>query len=151
MGPLMKHRGKGAVINISCSREYGQFGIDVLCIIPYYIAGTGLYPSNKPSLNAPAASAIIEGAFRCLGRYEVTHAYSIHGVMGFLFTAIFEDPIIGKIVQQMAKRNTKMNGSMLAIQTKTRKRSQEHDAKKERWAEVKEYCDQRMAEYGITA
>ena len=90
MLPLFKHRKGGAVINVSsgscaqpspylatyastkafdlhfsksCSREMKPHGVAVLGIRPYYIAGTGLYPSTKPALNAPAARTIVEGAF----------------------------------------------------------------------------------------
>ena len=88
--PLFKHRGGGAVINVSsgscaqpspylatyasskafdlhfsrsCSREYREFGVHVLGIRPYYISGTGLYPNAKPSMNATAKRDVVVSYF----------------------------------------------------------------------------------------
>jgi 17beta-estradiol 17-dehydrogenase / very-long-chain 3-oxoacyl-CoA reductase len=149
--PLFKHRRAGAVINVSsgscaqpspylatyasskafdlhfsksCSREYREFGVHVLGIRPYYISGTGLYPNAKPSFNAPAKRDVVEGAFSHLGRYDVSHAWWVHSVMGYIFGTIWEDPVFGAVLGRLAKR-AKLNGTMLMIQKAARKRSKE--------------------------
>lgn len=146
--PLLRLRGRGAVINVSsgscaqpcpmlaaysatkafieqysvsCAREYRQHGVDVLCIRPYYISGTGLYPAKRATLNAPHADVVVEGALRGVGRYEVTHAYWFHGVMAFMLGGVFEDPFFGMVAAACAGA-LKLNGSMLMIQQSARRR-----------------------------
>jgi 17beta-estradiol 17-dehydrogenase / very-long-chain 3-oxoacyl-CoA reductase len=170
--PLFKHRKGGCVINVSsgscaqpspylatyasskafdlhfsksCSREFREFGVHVLGIRPYYIAGTGLYPNAKASLNAPAARTIVEGAFSHLGKYEVSHAYWVHGAMGWLFGTLFEDPIFAALVERAAKRG-KVNGSMLMIQKAARTRSQ---AKRvEEWKPINDAAEEHLRRLG---
>jgi len=173
--PLLKHRKGGAVINVSsgscaqpspylatyastkafdlhfsksCAREYAEFGVAVLGIRPYYIAGTGLYPSNKPSLNAPAAKAVVEGAFAHLGKYEISHAYWMHGVLGFLFGTLFEDPIAGAIIARLATR-AGVNGTMLHIQKQARERSKAKKA--ESWTPVDTASAEHLKRLGCKA
>jgi 17beta-estradiol 17-dehydrogenase / very-long-chain 3-oxoacyl-CoA reductase len=147
--PLLKERGRGAVINVSsgssaqptpylatysatkafilqfsrsCAREYREFGLTVSCIRPYYISGTGLYPNATPAINAPAAKTIVDGALADLGRYEVSYAYWAHTLMGWIFSSLFEDPLLAGLVDKLA-RSQGMNGSMLAIQKAARARA----------------------------
>jgi NAD(P)-dependent dehydrogenase (short-subunit alcohol dehydrogenase family) len=149
--PLFKHRKGGAIVNVSsgscaqpspylatyastkafdlhfsksCSREGAAHGVVVLGIRPYYICGTGLYPNAKPSLNAPSAKTIVDGAFNHLGRYEISHAYWMHGILGWMFGTLFEDPVAAPVIERLAKR-AGVRGTMLAIQNAARKRSQE--------------------------
>jgi len=170
--PLLRYNGRGAVINVSsgscaqpspylatyastkafdahfsksCSREYGEFGVHVCCIRPYYISGTGLYPNSKPSLNAPKASVIVEGALASVGRHEITHAYGVHGLMGWIFGTVMEDPIFGPLLALPAKR-AKLNGTMLMIQKNARKRTQAKN--RELWKKVDEKTRQRMKQLG---
>ena len=171
--PLLRHRKKGAVINVSsgsctqpspylatyastkafdahfsrsCSREYSGYGIQICCILPYYIAGTGLYPNAKPSLNAPAAKIIVEGALASVGRYEVTHAYSVHTVMGWVFGCLFEDPAFAPFTEWLSGY-LGVNGTMRMIQTKARSRSQRKNA--DRWAEVNKRTETKMNLLGL--
>ena len=173
--PLLKHRRKGAVINVSsgscaqpspylatyasskafdlhfsksCSRECREFGVHVLGIRPYYISGTGLYPNAKPSYNAPAKRDVVEGAFAHLGKYEVSHAWWVHSLMGYIFGTVFEDPIFGAVIERLAKR-AKLNGSMLMIQKQARERSM---AKNDgMWKPIKEQSAVHLGRLGVKA
>jgi len=170
--PLFKHRKGGCVVNVSsgscaqpspylatyasskafdlhfsksCSREFQEFGVHVLGIRPYYISGTGLYPNATPSLNAPSARTIVEGAFAHLGKYDVSHAYWVHGIMGWIFGTLFEDPIFGPLVARLAKWG-KVNGDMLMIQKAARARSQ---AKRvDEWKPINEASEEHLRRLG---
>jgi NAD(P)-dependent dehydrogenase (short-subunit alcohol dehydrogenase family) len=170
--PLFKHRKGGAIVNVSsgscaqpspylatyastkafdlhfsksCSREGASHGVVVLGIRPYYICGTGLYPNAKPSLNAPSASTIVDGAFNHLGRYEVSHAYWMHGVLGWMFGTLFEDPVAAPVIARLAKR-AGVKGTMLAIQAAARARSQEKLAAT--WLPVKAAAQEHLRRLG---
>ena len=174
--PLFKARRGGCVINVSsgscaqpspylatyasskafdlhfsksCSREYKEFGVKVLGIRPYYISGTGLYPSAKPSLNAPAAMTIVEGAFAHLGKYEVSHAYWVHGLMGWVFGTLFEDPVFAPIISRLAGR-AKVNGTMLAIQKSARERSRRSEKMAPQWKAVDAAAEEHLRRLGAS-
>mmetsp|Transcript_58595 Transcript_58595/g.132643 ORF Transcript_58595/g.132643 Transcript_58595/m.132643 type:complete len:373 (+) Transcript_58595:83-1201(+) len=171
--PLFKHRKGGAIINVSsgscaqpspylatyasskafdlhfsksCSRELAEHGVAVLGIRPYYIAGTGLYPNAKASLNAPSASKIVEGALAHLGKYEISHAYGVHGVMGYIFGTLFEDPLTGPLIARLAKV-AKVNGSMIMLQTKARNRSKAKNP--DMWVPVDAKAQERLHVLGL--
>jgi len=128
--PLMRHRGKGAVVNVSshggrfpypfgtvyaatkafdihfsrtCEREYREFGINVLCITPGLIADTGL---NRLStgLSAPSANIVVEGALANIGRSDLVYPYWFHSLTGFLTESFVEDPLTKQILDVLPQR-----------------------------------------------
>mmetsp|Transcript_8284 Transcript_8284/g.31155 ORF Transcript_8284/g.31155 Transcript_8284/m.31155 type:complete len:397 (-) Transcript_8284:68-1258(-) len=149
LAPLFADRKRGAILNISSgsatqptpllstyaatkafiahfsksvAREYSEFGVEVLCIDPYYISGTGLYPASKPSLNAPAAYKIVDGSLKALGRYELSHGYLFHEVIGFLLGFVMEDKVFG-VFSRVLGDLLGLNGTILKVQKKARARS----------------------------
>uniref|UniRef100_A0A7S2F1L7 Uncharacterized protein n=1 Tax=Octactis speculum TaxID=3111310 RepID=A0A7S2F1L7_9STRA len=171
--PLMKHRKRGAIINVSSgscaqpspylatyasskafgkhfsmstNRENKKHGITALCIRPYYISGTGLYANPKPALNAPAASTIVAGALSSLGRCEVTFSYNVHALMGFIFGTVWEDPIFGPLLAIPAKK-LNLNGTMLKLQEAARARTQRKSTAM--WEAVFARSKSQLAEYNL--
>jgi len=128
--PLMRHRGRGAVINVSsyggrfpypfgtvyaatkafdihfsrtCEREYREFGINVLCITPGLIAGTGLNPLST-GLSAPSTKIIVKGALASLGRGDLAYPYWFHSLIGMLTETFAEDPLNKQIIDALPQR-----------------------------------------------
>jgi len=126
--PLFTHRKKGAVINVSsgsaqqptpylsvysstkafikhfsacCGQEYKDMGIEVMCIVPYYVSGTGMCPA-RPSINAPPASVVTKGALSSLGRHTVSHTNIAHALIDF-GGRVMESPAVGWLVQPIAR------------------------------------------------
>jgi 17beta-estradiol 17-dehydrogenase / very-long-chain 3-oxoacyl-CoA reductase len=75
----------------SVAYEVKEFGVDVLGIHPYYICGTGLYAAKKPSLNAPAASQIVDDTLASLGSKVLAYPYFFHAFMGWGFLNLLPD------------------------------------------------------------
>jgi len=170
--PLMSDRRKGAIINVSsgsCAqptaflstysatksfiaqfsrsigREYAALGVKVLCINPYYISGTGLYPASKPSLNAPAAYRVVEGSFQALGKHEISHSYYFHAIIGCITGGFMEDSVMQLITAALVKPMG-LNGSMLMIQQSARKRSEKKNP--ELFANLKAQREEVLAKLG---
>lgn len=151
--PDLARRGGGAVINLSSGsavqptpylavygatkafvaqlsrsldREWRSRGVRVLCAQPYYIAGTGLFASTRPSFNAPPPDVVVDGALDALVRprtaaVETTRTCLAHAAIAFLFETIAEDPVLGPLSRPVA-RAFGVNGSMLEVMAKARAR-----------------------------
>merc|ERR1712216_1098440 len=128
--PLLRRRGRGAVINVSsfgayfpvpfmstyaatkafdmhfsraCEREYSEFGVQVLCITPALIADTGLY-AGPTSLNAASAELVVKGALDSLGRDEVAFPYWFHSMMRALVGNTVEDSLVKSVIDALPRR-----------------------------------------------
>jgi 17beta-estradiol 17-dehydrogenase / very-long-chain 3-oxoacyl-CoA reductase len=114
----------------ACAREYGADGIDVTCFHPYYVCGTGLYASTKPSLVAPAVHKAVKAGLDALGKgTEATFGVPAHSVMGWLFGTVFEDRVLGALAEKGGDL-LGVNGSMLRIMQAARARMDRRAAKK---------------------
>jgi len=171
--PLLKHRKGGAVINVSsgsasqptpflatysatkafvsqfsasCNREYGQFGVHVMCILPFYIANTGLYPTVVPSLNAPLAASVVDAAFAHLGKYETTHGFWFHAYMNFMFKLGFEDEVL-KHPTRVVCGLFNLESSMGTIQMNARARSGARNPRM--WKQIHQKGEDHLRNLGI--
>jgi 17beta-estradiol 17-dehydrogenase / very-long-chain 3-oxoacyl-CoA reductase len=92
--------------------EYKEHGIDVLCLLPYYVI-SNMFKRGKPTLVAPAADRVARESLEFLGTRVQVYPYWMHRVIGtlaqiypFTATAIF------KVMKRnrdraLAKMNTK--------------------------------------------
>lgn len=113
-----------AHLSKSLDREWRGRGVRVLCVAPYYISGTGLFKSNKPSFNAPRPEVVVDGTLDTLARFprvELTMTNRAHAFIAFLFCYIGEDPVLQRLAQPIAKI-AKVNASMIQVMTKARQR-----------------------------
>jgi short-subunit dehydrogenase len=109
----------------SLDREWRPRNVRVLCAAPYYVSSTGLYKA-RASWHAPPAQVIVDGVFATLGdarqgSSEVIRACVAHEVIGVLFTAIAEDPVLSAIGAPVA-RLLGASGSMVEVMAKARGR-----------------------------
>lgn len=151
--PFLERRGGGAVINVgsgsgnsptpflsvyaatkafvahlsrSLDREWRGRGVRVLCAAPYYVSGTGLYASTRPSFNAPPPETVVDGALATLccerrAAVEVTPTCAAHAAIAVLFTALAEDPVLGPPGAALANA-IGVNGTMLQVMAAARSR-----------------------------
>ena len=73
-------------LSTSLDREWRARGVRVLCACPYYVSGTGLFASTRPSFNAPEPRVVVDGALKTLcapreTRVEVTHTNVAHEII----------------------------------------------------------------------
>lgn len=63
--------------------EYKEHGIDVLCLVPYYVI-SNMFKRGKPTLIAPAAERVAHESLEFLGSRVQVYPYWMHRVIGTL-------------------------------------------------------------------
>jgi len=81
--------------------EYKEHGIDVLCLVPYYVI-SNMFKRKKPTLVAPSAERVAYESLQFLGTRVQVYPYWVHRVIGTI--AQFY-PLTPTGLLQVMKRN----------------------------------------------